>query len=276
MNQQGLINALTDNVPTFASQIADALIAAQIDSYTPFSREQLMGMATRAVQAFLRDLSDGGSEQFAGYWNQVAEARAQQGARIEDLAEAVYLSDKILDRFVTERFADNLELRVWWLGRLHTIVSDGVSALLQIFSAVREEIIRAQASQIRELSTPIIPLHTGVMALPLVGTIDSARAGQILETLLTGISEQQADVVIIDITGVPVVDTAVANYLLQAAQAARLLGAQVVLVGISAEVAQTIVQVGADLSTITTRATLQDGITYAFGLLNIGIEGKSA
>ena len=97
----------------------------------------------------------------------------------------------------------------------------------------------------------------------MVGTIDSARSSRIMETLLTGVQEHAAEVVIIDITGVPIVDTAVANHLIQATRAATLLGAHCVLVGVSAEVAQTLVQLGVNLSTLVTRSNLQAGITYA-------------
>jgi anti-anti-sigma regulatory factor len=128
---------------------------------------------------------------------------------------------------------------------------------------LQEEIIEAQRAALRELSTPLIPIAENVIAMPLVGTIDTARAQQIMETLLEGIAEQQADVAILDITGVRVVDTQVANALLRAAQAAKLLGTRVILTGIRAEVAQTLVGLGADLSSITTAATLQDGVALA-------------
>jgi rsbT co-antagonist protein RsbR len=116
---------------------------------------------------------------------------------------------------------------------------------------------------IREISTPVIPVHDEILVLPLVGTIDSARSGRIMEILLTGVQQYSAEIVIIDITGVPIVDTAVANHLIQATQAATLLGAHCVLVGVSAEVAQTLVQLGVNLSTLVTRSNLQAGITYA-------------
>jgi rsbT co-antagonist protein RsbR len=118
-------------------------------------------------------------------------------------------------------------------------------------------------NMIREISSPVIPVHDDVLVLPLVGTIDSARSARIMETLLTGVQEHAAEVVIIDITGVPIVDTAVANHLIQATRAATLLGAHCVLVGVSAEVAQTLVQLGVNLSTLVTRSNLQAGITYA-------------
>jgi rsbT co-antagonist protein RsbR len=128
---------------------------------------------------------------------------------------------------------------------------------------LQEEIIRAQATALMELSTPLIPLSNQVMVMPLIGTLDSRRAQQVLDTLLNGIALSQATVAILDITGVPVVDTQVANGLLRAAQAVKLLGAQVVLTGIRPEVAQTLVELGADLSAITTRGSLQSGIAYA-------------
>jgi rsbT co-antagonist protein RsbR len=129
--------------------------------------------------------------------------------------------------------------------------------------ALQEQMIESQQATLRELSTPLIPLADGVVALPLVGAIDPMRAQQIMETLLEGISEQQAETAIIDITGVKVVDTQVADALLRAARAAQLLGARVVLTGISAEVAQSLVGLGADLGTVVTRSNLQSGIAYA-------------
>jgi rsbT co-antagonist protein RsbR len=133
-----------------------------------------------------------------------------------------------------------------------------------------DEALRAQMAEqqrlldtIRTISTPVIPVHDEILVLPLVGTIDSRRSAQIMEALLTAVQQHSAEVVIIDITGVPLVDTSVANHLIQATQAATLLGAHCVLVGISAEVAQTMVQLGVNLSNLKTCGNLQDGIAYA-------------
>lgn len=124
----------------------------------------------------------------------------------------------------------------------------------------QEMVIAAQQATLRELSTPLIPLRDDIVVMPLVGALDSNRAQQIMETLLEGVARQGARAAILDITGVNIVDTQVANALLQAAQAVRLLGARVVLTGIRPEVAQTLVGLGVDLEAITTCATLQDGI----------------
>lgn len=129
----------------------------------------------------------------------------------------------------------------------------------------QETIIRQQASALMELSTPLIPISDRTLLLPLVGALDSRRAQQVMETLLEGIAEYGAESVILDITGVPLVDTHVAAVLLQAARAVRLLGARVMLTGIRPEVAQSIVGLGVDLSSIETRASLQDGIAATLG-----------
>ncbi|WP_438014420.1 PAS domain-containing protein [Sorangium sp. So ce315] len=130
-------------------------------------------------------------------------------------------------------------------------------------AALQEEIIAAQQAALRELSTPLIPLADRVVAMPLVGAIDGARAELIMETLLAGISSQSAHTAILDITGVRAVDTLVANALTRTARAAQLLGTRVVLTGVRPEVAQTLVTLGVDLAGITTLSTLQSGIAYA-------------
>jgi rsbT co-antagonist protein RsbR len=127
---------------------------------------------------------------------------------------------------------------------------------------IQEETIRAQARSLAELSTPLIPISAQVVVMPLIGSIDARRAQQVIESLLQGISSSRAQVAIIDITGVPVVDTQVADALIRAAAAVKLLGAQVVLTGIRPEVAQTLVGLGADISGIVTRGSLQSGIAY--------------
>jgi rsbT co-antagonist protein RsbR len=127
-------------------------------------------------------------------------------------------------------------------------------------SIAQEETIRAQAAALAELSTPLIPISAKVVVMPLIGAVDARRAQQVLETLLQGISETNAEVAILDITGVPIVDTQVANALIHAAQAVKLLGARVMLTGIRPEVAQTLVGLGVDLRGILTHSTLQNGI----------------
>ena len=129
--------------------------------------------------------------------------------------------------------------------------------------ALQQQIISAQRETLREISSPLIPISDKVVIMPLIGTIDSMRADQIMETLLEGVARLQADLVILDITGVPVVDTQVAQAFIQSAQAVRLLGAQVMITGIQPQIAQTLVHLGVDLRSIQTRGSLQDGIAAA-------------
>lgn len=149
-----------------------------------------------------------------------------------------------------------------------SVVFEDITDLKRADEALRqsialEETVRAQQVALAELSTPLIPFSDHVMVMPLIGSVDSRRAQQVIETLLEGISTSGAQVAILDITGVPLVDTQVANALIRAAQAVKLLGAEVVLTGIRSEVAQTLVGLGTDLSGIITRGTLQSGIAYA-------------
>jgi anti-anti-sigma regulatory factor len=130
---------------------------------------------------------------------------------------------------------------------------------------MQDEMMRMQELALRELSTPLLAVSDHAVVMPLIGAIDSRRAQQVIETLLEGITTHGANIAILDITGVTVVDTQVANALLRAAQAVRLLGARVVLTGIRPEIAQTLVGLGADLSEVVTRSSLQSGIAYAIG-----------
>ncbi|WP_169796746.1 PAS domain S-box protein [Chondromyces crocatus] len=132
---------------------------------------------------------------------------------------------------------------------------------------LQARVIEAQRAAIRELSTPMIPLAKGVVVMPLVGTVDSARAQQIMETLLAGVVKQQARVAILDLTGLTAVDTRIVDALLRAARATRMLGAEVMLTGIKPQFAQVLVQLGVDMSGITTEGTLQSGVAAAMGWL---------
>lgn len=135
-------------------------------------------------------------------------------------------------------------------------------------TTVQQEQIAAQQLALRELSSPLIPLAEGVVVMPLIGLIDAGRAGQIMEALLEGVTRLKSHTAIIDITGVRVVDSHVAGALIKTAWAARLLGAQVVLTGVGATVAQTLVQLGTDLQGLVTLSTLQSGIAYALEKVN--------
>ena len=131
---------------------------------------------------------------------------------------------------------------------------------MEVFQQTREEIIARQQEDMLELSTPVVKIWDGIVALPLIGTLDSARTGVVMESLLQRIVETGSDIAIIDITGVPTVDTLVAQHLLKTVAAARLMGADCIISGIRPQIAQTMVHLQIDLSSVTTKATMAEAL----------------
>lgn len=158
--------------------------------------------------------------------------------------------------------------------RLRTMLSLAYQHMVEQFQKAAGDRMVLRAA-VQELSTPIIPVYSGVLVLPLIGQMDSRRAQSVTESLLESIAEEQAELVIIDITGIVAIDTSVANHLMKTARAAGLLGSQVILVGISAEVAQTLIFLGVDLENIVTLGDLQSGIEYALEQRGLAIMPKS-
>jgi rsbT co-antagonist protein RsbR len=133
----------------------------------------------------------------------------------------------------------------------------------EVYQKSREEVIRRQQAEMLELSTPVVQLWEGIVALPLIGTLDSERTNIVMETLLQTIVETHSELAIIDITGVPTVDTLVAQHLLRTVAAARLMGADCIISGIRPQIAQTMVHLQIDLSTVTTKATMAEALRFA-------------
>jgi rsbT co-antagonist protein RsbR len=146
----------------------------------------------------------------------------------------------------------------------------------EVYQKGREEVIFRQQQETLELSTPVVKLWDGVLALPMIGTLDSARTQVVMESLLQRIVETGAEVAIIDITGVPTVDTLVAQYLLKTITAARLMGAECIISGIRPQIAATIVHLGVDLSAVITKATLADAFQVALSRLGLTVQRAPA
>ncbi|MFF3754884.1 STAS domain-containing protein [Streptomyces sp. NPDC002018] len=191
--------------------------------------------------------------------------RARGGMSPTDTSLAVLALKEALLEAVQRRSGDDGELfgSALFVNRL----LDSAGALsFETYVEGREEIIRRQSRQLLEVSTPVVRLWRHVLAVPLIGTLDTARTQVVMENLLQAIQEHEALVAIIDITGVPTVDTAVAQHLMQTVNAVRLMGADCLISGIRPPIAQTIAQLGIDLSTIPTRATLADALSAAVEL----------
>ena len=134
---------------------------------------------------------------------------------------------------------------------------------IQVFQKVRESVISRQQEELLELSTPVVKLWDGILALPMIGTLDSARTQVVIESLLQRIVETGSEIAIMDITGVPTVDTLTAQHLLKTVTAIRMMGADCIISGIRPQIAQTIVHLGIDLQGVTTKATLADALSLA-------------
>ena len=141
----------------------------------------------------------------------------------------------------------------------------------EVFQRGREQVIIRQQQELMELSTPVVTLWEGVLALPVIGTLDSARTQVVMENLLQRIVETGAAIAIIDITGVPTVDTLTAQHLLKTVAAARVMGADCIISGIRPQIAQTIVHLGVDLGSVITKATLADAFAIALRRLGLGV-----
>lgn len=196
---------------------------------------------------------------------EVAERLNQEDGRVAAGRERVFVEERFpvrggeLRRFHTTKVPvrDRNDTPLYLIGLVQDVTQQ---------EEIAEELMRVRdglLQTVRELSTPVLPIHEGVLVVPLVGRMDSERGRQLTETLLDGVQRHQAEIVIIDITGVKTVDTAVASHLIQATRAAALLGAECVLVGIAPSIAQVLVELGIDFGALTTRRDLRDGVAYA-------------
>ncbi|SIS56691.1 RsbT co-antagonist protein RsbRA [Salimicrobium flavidum] len=156
----------------------------------------------------------------------------------------------------------------WVLEKVDEWVDPLINELVSEYSGSWENIVSLQRSALQELSAPLIPVMDNITIMPLIGTIDTERAKMVMESLLDGVIKHNAEVVLIDITGVPVVDTMVAHHIIQAAEAVRLIGSRCILVGIRPEIAQTIVSLGIDLGKFPTKSSLRKGFQTALELTN--------
>jgi rsbT co-antagonist protein RsbR len=190
-------------------------------------------------------------------------SRAAQGATAEETSRFVLSLKKPLFKRLQGTFSNDpaaLGSALWWVTEL---VDNMAAFTVATYQRTREEIIQRQQEELLELSTPVVKLWDGVLAAPMIGTLDSARTQMVMETLLQRIVDTGAEIAIIDITGVPTVDTLVAQHLLKTVTAIRLMGAEGIISGIRPQIAQTIVHLGIDLQGITTKASLADALALA-------------
>ncbi|RZL04081.1 MAG: STAS domain-containing protein [Rubrivivax sp.] len=228
--------------------------------------------AKKVLKGFLAGiLADGEPERFDDKaWDSLRQvlsdlssARAAQGASAGETSVFVLSMKKPFFSRLQGSFQNDVNALVgaiWWTS---TLVDKMAQFTINTYQRTREEIINRQQQELLELSTPVIKLWEGVLAVPMIGTLDSNRTQLVMETLLQRIVDTGSELAIIDITGVPTVDTLVAQHLLKTVTAIRLMGAECIISGIRPQIAQTIVHLGIDLQGITTKATLADALSVA-------------
>lgn len=267
------------------SHIPEILKKHEADLLAEWTREQVnaLGQSSRIKEGELREQSgtflrlmqqaaqgENLTNLKSSNWDKVREqldevsrSRAQQGFSPSETATFVFSFKRpFFARLRRElgKDADVLATETW---RASELLDQLGLYTTEIYQKSREEVIQRQQQDMLELSTPVVKLWDGLLALPLIGTLDSARTQVVMESLLQKIVETGAEVAIIDITGVPTVDTLVAQHLIKTVTAARLMGADCIISGIRPQIAQTIVHLGVDLADITTKASLADAFALA-------------
>lgn len=257
-NQSGVLEAwnreLLANPTKGLGRISDAELKQQTGSLLQLIASALESNADISSPAWLRTRE---------FLDEISRSRVVQGFDSAETATFVFSLKKPLFAVVRDACAgDATELaeRTWQASML---VDELGLHTVKAFQKARESVIDRQQMELLELSTPVVKLWEGVLALPLIGTLDSARTQVVMESLLKAIVDTNSETAILDITGVPTVDTLVAQHLMRTVTAIRLMGADCIISGVRPQIAQTIVHLGIDLSGISTKATLADALSLA-------------
>ena len=234
---------------------------------TAMSKDEIFAEATAVYDNYVDVLETGSVEALQAYARNLSERIIPRGVETHEVVGIVLLLRDVLARSLFAKYhADFTKLnRV--LDAYEPAANRIANTVAVSFVRERERVIREQQEAIRELSTPVLPVRERLLILPVIGTVDPLRARQLTEQLLRGIRTNRARVVVMDITGVPAMDQTVANHLVLTVEASRLLGATVIVTGLSPELAQTLVNIGVDLSKMNTVGDLQGGIEEAERLL---------
>jgi rsbT co-antagonist protein RsbR len=224
---------------------------------------ELLGLIASALQTGTDTQNDGWTAT-RQLLDEVSRSRALQGFSPTETAMFVFSLKKPLFEELRRAFADDAQTLADAMWEANLVVDALGLHTVQMFQRSREAIILRQQEELLELSTPVVTLWDGILALPMIGTLDSARTQVVMESLLQRIVDTGSEVAIIDITGVPTVDTLVAQHLLKTVTAIRLMGADCIISGIRPQIAQTIVHLGVDLRGVITKASLADALAVAF------------
>jgi rsbT co-antagonist protein RsbR len=237
------------------------------------TKEEIFAEATSVFDNYVEVLETGSVEALQAYARNLSERIIPRGVETHEVVGIVLLLRDVLARSLFKKYQADFGLLNEVLDAYEPAANRIANTVAVGFVQERERIIRQQQEAIRELSTPVLQVRERLLILPIIGVVDSQRARQLTEQLLRGIRANRAKVVVMDITGVPAVDSTVANHLVQTVEASRLLGATVIVTGLSPEIAQTLVTIGVDLRKMNTVGDLQGGIEEAERLLGYKVLG---
>jgi len=238
---------------------------------TAMSQDEIVAEATSVYDNYLDAVQTGTLEALQAYARSLSERIIPRGVEIDEVVGIVLLLRDVLARSLFAKYRADVEVLNRVLDAYEPAANRIAITVAVGFVQERERVIREQQEAIRELSTPVLPVRERLLILPIIGLIDRQRARQLTEQLLRAIRTNRAKVVVMDITGVAAMDSNVANHLVQTVEASRLLGATVIVTGLSPEIAQTLVTIGVDLRTMNTVGDLQGGIEEAERLLGLEV-----
>ena len=240
---------------------------AEAQLLTAMTQEEIFAEATSVYDSYFAALETGTFEALQAYARNLSERIIPRGVETHEVVGIVLLLRDVLARSLFAKYQGDFEKLNRILDAYEPAANRIANTVAVGFVQERERVIRQQQEAIRELSTPVLQVRERLLILPIIGVIDPQRARQLTEQLLRGIRTNRAKVVVIDITGVAAMDVTVANHLVQTVEASRLLGATVIVTGLSPEIAQTLVTIGVDLGKMNTVGDLQGGIEQAERLL---------
>ena len=256
-----LVAHLRSNRKTLTEEWVDRVTSEHLLSV--MTSEEIFSELTAVYDNYVDTLETGSVEKLQAYARDLSERIIPRGVETREVVGIVLLLRDVLARSLFVKYQDDAQL-------LHRVLDAYEPAANRIavtvsvsFVEERERVIREQQESIRELSTPVLQVRERLLILPIIGVLDSQRARQLTEQLLSAIQKNRAKVVVVDITGVASIDLTVANHLFQTVEASRLMGASVIVTGLSSRIAQTLVDLDVDLSTIKTVGDLQGGLEEA-------------
>lgn len=277
---QSTLDAMRNNQAQLLAQWKSGLEAS--GATRNLKDQDLQQQTSEFLQLVINGLADNGEKMIAAKgWDEIrlfleklSRSRALLGHDSQQTAHFIFALKGPLFALLQNQYQDSPALLAEQLWEISRLLDDLGMHTIGTFQKSREEVIKRQQEELLELSTPVVKLWDGVLALPMIGTLDSQRTQMVMESLLQRIVDTGSEIAIIDITGVPTVDTLVAQHLLKTVTAIRLMGADCIISGVRPQIAQTIVHLGLDLQGVVTKANLADALKLALTRLDITL-GKT-